>query len=278
MSCLRFVAINLAVLMLVPANGISVRAEQIFDSSALYGEWEVETLERKGRPQPRLTFDLRFVISETTMTLMQRSRPPITVTYEVNPNESPSYLTWTHHDRGGPLIQRGIFDLEYDTLKLCMGAIRCARPKKFATYYYDDATLFVLKRVRPKVDSRTSDAQQWLPLGVFTLSQEGETASRSMIQLVINEEGRLVGELFDFSTKQKHVIEGALNKQSQRVSWTVGKDEGVKMETDLSTLTDASGKVSVTQPDHPVETWILTFGFRQFSQPEGSPEPLPQSR
>ena len=275
MSLLRYISFGLFALTLLPALSATARAQEYFRPSALYGEWEVEILERKGRRNPSLTYDLRFVITDTTMTLMQRSRAPVTVTYEINPYEIPSYLAWTHHDGDRTQMQRGIFELEGDTLKLCMGAIRCARPQKFATYYFDNSTLFVLKRVLPKAEPRTS-LQEWIPLGVFTMAREGETGYLAMVQLLINESGVITGELFDFETQEKRAVKGSVDKESQRAKWTVGKENVMTMETDLSSLTAASGKVSVTQADHPAETWNITFGFIQLSKPNEPPEPLPQ--
>ena len=77
----------------------------------------------------------------------------------------------------------------------------------------------------------------WLPLGVFALTNPEQTTSDVSIQLAINKEGIIRGNYTDNKTNKNQVIEGSLDKQTQRVSFTVGDNKTEVIETGLYNLT-----------------------------------------
>ncbi len=86
----------------------------------------------------------------------------------------------------------------------------------------------------------TSDAPadgDWLPLGVFALTKSGETSSIVTIQLAVNKQGVIRGNYTDTKTNKTMVIQGAVDKKTQMVSFMVGDNKSNLIETGLYNLT-----------------------------------------
>jgi hypothetical protein len=80
--------------------------------------------------------------------------------------------------------------------------------------------------------------QEWLPLGVFAVvSEPTQTQSDKTVQLAINKEGVIRGNLHDTLTDKLVTISGAVDKNTQRAAMKVeGTD--VVVETGLYNLTN----------------------------------------
>jgi hypothetical protein len=77
----------------------------------------------------------------------------------------------------------------------------------------------------------------WLPLGVFALTKDDEKNSIVTIQLAVNKQGVIRGNYTDTATEKTMVIQGAVDKQTQRVAFTVGNNKSNLIETGLYNLT-----------------------------------------
>ena len=77
----------------------------------------------------------------------------------------------------------------------------------------------------------------WLPLGVFALTKANEKNSIVTIQLAVNKQGVIRGNYTDTKTGKTMVIQGAVDKQTQRVAFTVGDNISNLIETGLYNLT-----------------------------------------
>jgi hypothetical protein len=82
-----------------------------------------------------------------------------------------------------------------------------------------------------------SPDEQWLPLGVFALTKPDQTSSNITIQLAVNKQGVLRGNYTDSQSGQTQVIQGSVNKETQRVAFTVGDNATNVYETGLYNLT-----------------------------------------
>ena len=61
--------------------------------------------------------------------------------------------------------------------------------------------------------------EEWMPLGVFAvISEPGQTQTDKVVQLAINRDGIVRGNLQDFLTETVTPISGALDKETQRVA------------------------------------------------------------
>ena len=78
---------------------------------------------------------------------------------------------------------------------------------------------------------------EWLPLGVFALTKAGTSDSEVSIQLAINREGTIRGNYTNTTTNTTQVVQGSVDKKTQRVAFTVGEDKTNLVETGLYNLT-----------------------------------------
>ncbi len=253
-----------------------VCAQSATKPDSFLGSWRVDRIEHSGVDMPYLASQLRLEFSETTAKLYQHSLPAITVTYTVD--YQTGFMTWTEKKSYRQQMQEGIFEFRGDQVVLCVSAIFRALPERFETCYGDSNTLYVLSRIKPIVVSPAQPKPTWLPLGVLTLSREGETSPHSMIQLTLDTNGSVAGELFDLKTKKSQPVTGSIDKQSLEVKWFVGQDKAMEMRTELNSLTDTGGKVFVKVGEAAEEIWMITPALAPF-KPDGqivAPLPAPK--
>jgi len=106
----------------------------------------------------------------------------------------------------------------------------------------------------------------WLPLGVFALSKAGETKSDVTIQLAVNKDGILRGNYTDTATEKTQLIHGSVDKQTQRVAFTVGDNTTNVVETGLYNLTKAEAPALIHFGKDRTEQWLLV----RLNQPSDS--------
>jgi uncharacterized protein (TIGR03067 family) len=107
------------------------------DKAALQGEWEVVSAESNGEPPPAGLLDgAKFVFSGDNLSLMGKDG-----TFELDASKNPRQINFIR----GKVRQLGIYELDGDRLKLCVGPAD-DRPKEFKTKKFTDHSLFLLKR------------------------------------------------------------------------------------------------------------------------------------
>lgn len=87
--------------------------------------------------------------------------------------------------------------------------------------------------------------EKWEPLGVFALAEPGQTQSNMLFQLAINQAGIVRGNYMNQLTNEKSQVYGALDKKTQRISWTIGQNNTTVFDTSLSTLVKDDSQVLV---------------------------------
>jgi hypothetical protein len=97
----------------------------------------------------------------------------------------------------------------------------------------------------------------FLTLGVFALAPQQTTDANAIVQLAINHDGIVRGTYVDLLTNQEQSIEGAVDKQSQRVAWRVGDNGSVTFDTRLSSLTQSTGPVTLHYENGKTQEWTL---------------------
>jgi hypothetical protein len=97
----------------------------------------------------------------------------------------------------------------------------------------------------------------WLPLGVFALSKPEEPTADVTVQLAINKEGIIRGNYTDTQTDKTQVIQGAANKETQKVAFTVGDNTTNVIETGLYNLTKDEAPVLIHFGKEKTEQWLL---------------------
>jgi hypothetical protein len=123
-------------------------------------------------------------------------------------------------------------------------------------------------------------AEDWMPLGVFALTQDGESSGvepTMYLQLAVSKQGVLAGTLQNTATGAVQSIEGAVDEASQRAAWTVKGQTRPIMETGLPNLTQDSAPALIHFADGTTQQWLLV----RLDEPQppanaGRPNALPQ--
>jgi hypothetical protein len=97
----------------------------------------------------------------------------------------------------------------------------------------------------------------WLPLGVFALTKSDSTKSDVTIQLAVNKEGVIRGNSTDTQTDKNQVIQGSVDKKTQRVAFTVGENTENVVETGLYNLTKDEAPCLIHFGKDKTEQWLL---------------------
>ncbi len=120
--------------------------------------------------------------------------------------------------------------------------------------YYDQAVQILADT--PEV---RDDAAQWMPLGVFALTQDVAKDSSMVLQLAVNKDGIIQGTYYNTQEETAKPIKGLVEKQSQRAVWTFADDSNnaVIMETGIYNLTQDETQVLVHFGEKRTEEWVL---------------------
>jgi hypothetical protein len=113
-----------------------------------------------------------------------------------------------------------------------------------------------------------ADDSEWLPLGVFALTQDGQASGPPptiFLQLTVNKEGVIAGTVTNSETEEVQAIEGLVDKNTQRSAWVVqGKDSPI-METGISNLTKDEAPALLHFSDGQTQQCLLV----RMEEPEG---------
>jgi uncharacterized protein (TIGR03067 family) len=106
------------------------------DSELLQGRWIPTAAEKDGKPQPKdlvVTFvqHLDFIGDKMCFTKDRKSQEGV---FKLDPTQNPKWIDVTRQEGPGRFgVLAGIYELDGNTLKLCMGEPENARPKEFAS-------------------------------------------------------------------------------------------------------------------------------------------------
>lgn len=119
------------------------------------------------------------------------------------------------------------------------------------TVYYDDRPVANAEQFCDQAaqiadaGAAAPDNEEWLPLGTFTLLAQGQTTSDKVLQLAVNKEGSLRGNLHDALTDKVTQLVGAVDKKSQRVAFRPAGSDWPVVECGLWNLTQDSLQVLI---------------------------------
>jgi hypothetical protein len=150
---------------------------------------------------------------------------------------------------------------------------------------YDDGTVYYGDQAVATDDQYYASAEQlaasgsqpqndeWLPLGVFAvLTEPTQTQADRVVQLAVNKEGIIRGNLQDALTDKVIPVTGAVDKTTQRVSMKLEGVEKMIVETGLYNLTNDEVPVMVHQgPDRQESRTLI-----RLVPPESSEQPKQQ--
>lgn len=105
------------------------------------------------------------------------------------------------------------------------------------------------------------DSAEWMPLGVFALTQDGQSASSDeptiFLQLVVSKEGVINGTVQNTASNETQEIEGAVDKESQRAAWVVSGKTSPILETGIYNLTKDDAPALLHFSDGQTQQWLM---------------------
>jgi len=119
--------------------------------------------------------------------------------------------------------------------------------------YYDQAVQLAGTGAATKPAAET----QWLPLGVFALSKTDTEKSVVTIQLAVDKQGIIRGNYTDTATGKNQLVQGSVDKQTQRVAFTVDDNKSDVVETGLYNLTKDEAPCLIHFGNGKTEQWLL---------------------
>lgn len=122
-----------------------------------------------------------------------------------------------------------------------------------AEQYYDQAQTLA----QTGTDADAPADGDWLPLGVFALSQPDHPSSNLVVQLAVNKDGILRGNYTDTTSNQTQVLHGSVDKQTQRVAFTIGDNTDTVIETGLYNLTKDEAPALIHFGKDRTQQWLL---------------------
>jgi hypothetical protein len=120
--------------------------------------------------------------------------------------------------------------------------------------YYNQASTLATNGAQAEAPN---DSGNWLPLGVFALTQSDQTTSVVTIQLAVNKQGVIRGNYTDTNTQKTQTVQGSVDKQTQRVAFTVGDNTTNVVETGLYNLTKDEAPALIHFGKDRTEQWLL---------------------
>jgi hypothetical protein len=102
---------------------------------------------------------------------------------------------------------------------------------------------------------------EWMPLGVFATGPKGTADAHIYLQLAVSRKGDIKGNYYDAVSDATHVVSGAIDRDTRKATWKVGK--GAMFETTLDALTQTPSDVTM-KAGAATQTWELV----QMQQPK----------
>ena len=111
----------------------------------------------------------------------------------------------------------------------------------------------------------------WLPLGVFEAIEPNQKSSDMTFQLAVNKDGVIRGNYYNTGDNNVQQVEGAVDKETQRVTWFVDNRKNVIFDTGLYNLTKDEATVLVHESADKTEQWTLVR-LKQNDQSNAAPQ------
>ena len=114
-----------------------------------------------------------------------------------------------------------------------------------ASDFYQQAQKLAASGQTSTTGSGTDSKKQWQNLGTFSITPKGSDQSDMMVQLEVNAAGVIHGTYYNQLTMETQPVYGAVDKQTQRVSWTLGQNNSTVFDAGLVDLTKEESTVLV---------------------------------
>ncbi len=105
-----------------------------------------------------------------------------------------------------------------------------------------------------------ADDTQWMTLGVFALTQDGQSSSVDptiYMQLAVSKEGVIAGTLQNTETDETASLEGMVDQKTQRAAWVMTGKTSPILETGILNLTKDEAPALLHFEDGQTQQWLL---------------------
>ena len=154
-------------------------------------------------------------------------------------------------------------NLTYDNDDVCLDG----RPFATAAKYYDlAANISQVGQANIPREPQAANAK-WLPLGVFKAIPGAAKSSNMIFQLAVNKAGIIRGNYFDTADKNVQLLEGSVDKDTQRAAWVVADKKNIIFDCPLYNLTRLETTLLVHMGKDKNEPWTFV---RLMQQPNGA--------
>jgi hypothetical protein len=105
---------------------------------------------------------------------------------------------------------------------------------------------------------KATPEDEWLPLGTFSMAvSENEVDPARVMQLAVNKEGLVSGTIHNRSSGNTYTVQGRVDKETQRVAFTIGNDSDTVLETGIYNLTQDQTPVLCHFGKTATQTYLL---------------------
>lgn len=100
---------------------------------------------------------------------------------------------------------------------------------------------------------------EWMPLGIFALTQGGQAEANAVVQLAVSKDGVIAGTYYNAATDVTRPIKGTVDKGTQRAAWTFadGKNQEIVMEAGIYNLTQDQAEMLVHFGKKTTQQWTM---------------------
>jgi len=114
-----------------------------------------------------------------------------------------------------------------------------------------------LAAIDPTAIGQTA-AEDWMPLGTFSLAITQDEANPPRVaQLAVNKQGLVSGTVYNRNSDKLYTVQGRVDKDTQRVAFTIGDHTDTILETGLFNLTQEQTPVLVHYGPSKTSTYLL---------------------
>ena len=97
----------------------------------------------------------------------------------------------------------------------------------------------------------------WLPLGVFAMTQRGQVDGNDLFQLAVNKSGVIRGNYYTAISDSTLPVYGSVDEKTQRAAWTVGDRKEPVFEAGFANLTKSETTMLVHWGKDRAQQWNL---------------------
>ena len=140
-----------------------------------------------------------------------------------------------------------------------------------AAEYAQSAAALATVNYPAEPDQAAAAKMEWLPLGTFAISSsENDKETTKTIQLAVNQDGVVSGTYYNQLTDKTYPVQGRVDKQTQRVAFTIGSNNDVVLETGIFNLTQDTAPALVHHGTNQTDTYLLVRLDAPEDEPKGT--------